>query len=624
MRIRRTCRNRANWLVALVLAMLMMSLAIASASASARYHSTLSAPLVSPRETTVGHAMSFSVTYTDASGAAPKSVQVQIGDTVQAMEPASHDYRHGVRYTLSVAVPAGRHAVGYIATLANGGRDVQPAGTVRGQADDSTPKPTGEESARPSQLQPTSSPAPTSTPQPGQSGQKPNGSTEPTGGAGSTQPPASESAGPSGPTGSDGTGSPIPDPGTTAGPDAGPTETTPARPMATTMPDGASVPTGGAGDQGGGVTSGGGGAPGGQASGDQGGQVGDGSAGAAGVKGPSGHGPGLVQVVQAGSDDVNGLPSYLLVNYHEPLPQLLVTLAPTIGTATGGAAAWAAFVLFGKRRRDGGPSEAESVLATAAATGLEVGSAQGLRGVDESLIPRWRRPSLQQVRKTDPMRAVAEASHLSFAETGLQTRAGCERRQIRYRFVRLLDSPDELRSAEIGVLDCGDEVQLLERSGVHWRVLCPDGRQGWVHRMTLSDPVQVEIPEVIPYEDPAIADHMPAGAALPEPPAPEVEPAEAGFLEAYMRARSDVLRSMAAQTQVEPPAEPAIEAVGLDIPAEEPSVAVSAPVAEPLTDAAPAGEPGCAGERCSARKNAGTRKAATGSRPGTKSRRPSR
>ena len=65
--------------------------------------------------------------------------------------------------------------------------------------------------------------------------------------------------------------------------------------------------------------------------------------------------------------------------------------------------------------------------------------------------------------------------------------ASYERRTIRYRVVRLLDAPDELRSADIGQLDQGDEVQLLEKSGAYWLVLCPDGRQGWLHQMTLGD-----------------------------------------------------------------------------------------------------------------------------------------
>ena len=64
---------------------------------------------------------------------------------------------------------------------------------------------------------------------------------------------------------------------------------------------------------------------------------------------------------------------------------------------------------------------------------------------------------------------------------------GRERRVIRYRVVRLLDAPDELRSADVGQLDQGDEVQLLEKSGSYWLVLCPDGRQGWLHKMTLGE-----------------------------------------------------------------------------------------------------------------------------------------
>ena len=30
-------------------------------------------------------------------------------------------------------------------------------------------------------------------------------------------------------------------------------------------------------------------------------------------------------------------------------------------------------------------------------------------------------------------------------------------------------------------------MQLLEKRGAYWLVLCPDGRQGWIHKMTLGD-----------------------------------------------------------------------------------------------------------------------------------------
>ena len=81
---------------------------------------------------------------------------------------------------------------------------------------------------------------------------------------------------------------------------------------------------------------------------------------------------------------------------------------------------------------------------------------------------------------------MSTSQRISFDDSRIDP-IGYERRTIRYRVVRLLDAPDELRSADIGQLDQGDEVQLLEKSGAYWLVLCPDGRQGWVHKMTLGD-----------------------------------------------------------------------------------------------------------------------------------------
>ena len=653
MPIRRTCGTHASWLIAFPLALLMLSVAIASASA--HDHSSLSNPQVSPRDTTFGTAIDFSVTFTDETGAAPRSLQLQIGDSVRDMTPASNDYRHGVRFTLSVAVSVGWHPVNFTVAPAQGDRQVALAGAVMVHQAQATPTPTA--SPRPT-VTPTASPKPTVTstasprpttssnpsvpPSSGASGGA-GGSGAPGSGAISpTQAPASQSAQPTSGTGSVGSSNPTPpqsspkaDPSArvTAKIPAGPV-ITPTRPAATAShPTATPSPSGAAGSQGAAANDGlaSGGQPS-DAAGDvsvSGGQSIDGAGGSGSSGGTSGHGPGLIEVARGGSGAGNtSVASYLLVNYHAPLSQLIVDLAPSISTAAGGTAAWAAFVLFGKRRRDGASADPDSTLATAAATGLEIGAGQGLTAVDESLLPRWRRPSLQQVRRTDPLRAVAETPSLSFAASGMETGDGYERRQIRYRLVRLLDSPDELRSAEIGVLDRGDEVLLLERRGGYWLVLCPDGRQGWVHRMTLSDPTQEDAPEVVPWEDPAMADYAftdsaPVESILEEPSAAESEPAEQGFLQEYMQARSDALRSRAA-TQAEQQAEPTAEAVASAAPASVPVVASTVPVSGPSTDAAPAGEPGCAGERCSGRKTAGTRKAATGSRPGTKSRRPSR
>ena len=176
------------------------------------------------------------------------------------------------------------------------------------------------------------------------------------------------------------------------------------------------------------------------------------------------------------------------------------SLGPTLLTTTGAVAAAMAFGLFGRRRRDDDDLSDEE-LAAAAALGLELVPAgvTGLAAADgaavqplaasemEALMPRWRRPSLLQARKADPIRDATPAPRLTFDQGLVGPLDGRERRLIRYRVVRLLDSPDELRGAEIGYLDQGDEVQLLEKYGAYWLVLCPDGRQGWLHKMTLGE-----------------------------------------------------------------------------------------------------------------------------------------
>jgi len=114
----------------------------------------------------------------------------------------------------------------------------------------------------------------------------------------------------------------------------------------------------------------------------------------------------------------------------------------------------------------------------------------------EASMPRWRRPSLQAARKADPARSVAVNQPMTFASGAITAVDGRERRVIRYAVVRLLDAPDELRSVEIGQLDQGDEVQLIERSGAYWLVLCPNGQQGWIHKMTLGEIVSDAAPTV--------------------------------------------------------------------------------------------------------------------------------
>jgi hypothetical protein len=132
----------------------------------------------------------------------------------------------------------------------------------------------------------------------------------------------------------------------------------------------------------------------------------------------------------------------------------------------------------------------------------------------EALMPRWRRPSLIQARKADPIRDSTPAPRLTFDQGLVGKLDGRARRIIRYRLVRLLDSPDELRGSEIGYLDQGDEVQLLEKYGAYWHVLCPDGREGWVHKMTLGDIIDEGGPAEGPVATmPIVADTWTMGEA---------------------------------------------------------------------------------------------------------------
>jgi SH3 domain-containing protein len=63
---------------------------------------------------------------------------------------------------------------------------------------------------------------------------------------------------------------------------------------------------------------------------------------------------------------------------------------------------------------------------------------------------------------------------------------------VQYRFVRVADSPDTFRSMELGRMDRGDEVDVLERRSGYAHVRGPDGLDGWVPRMALAP---IEAPE---------------------------------------------------------------------------------------------------------------------------------
>lgn len=484
-------RHRAGAAIATVL----LVLAIVAPSAAAEVGGVndgptrLSSPTVSPRTGTPTTTITIKITYRNQQGNEPVWVRVMIGGTPHEMTgDGGSDWMHGVVYSFATKLMAGTHQISFSAADTGGSTATRAGGTVTIVAPPPPPTPN-----------PTPTPAPTPTPKP--------------------PPPA--------PT-------PKPTPRPAPAPTPRPTPRTTPAPVLITAPGG------GNGTPGGGSTTGG--APGipGAGSGSATGQGTSegtsgsltGASGAAPVPGAPGAGPGADAPgagiganggLNGGStgatsrsgtaaNDSSGWFGWgaltsalgaLGMDRTSPLRGLMPTL---IGT-TGAVAMAFAFAIFGKKRRDEEQPAPDEVLQASAARGSAViASGELVLGVaghanlpgpadPEAGMPRWRRPSLIQARREDPARSATISPSMSFATGRVGAVADHERRIIRYRVVRLLDAPDELRSADIGQLDQGDEVQLLERSGAYWLVLCPDGRQGWLHKMTLGDVVgEVPVP----------------------------------------------------------------------------------------------------------------------------------
>ena len=62
---------------------------------------------------------------------------------------------------------------------------------------------------------------------------------------------------------------------------------------------------------------------------------------------------------------------------------------------------------------------------------------------------------------------------------------GAERVKIGYRRVRVSSKPDAVRSVELGRLERGDEVEILESYEGFLRVQTPNGITGWIQRHTV-------------------------------------------------------------------------------------------------------------------------------------------
>jgi hypothetical protein len=143
----------------------------------------------------------------------------------------------------------------------------------------------------------------------------------------------------------------------------------------------------------------------------------------------------------------------------------------------------------------------------AQATAVEAMAPVEVREVDpEANMPRWRRPSLLEARRSDPLR-VAQTHRVPMRFTDDQIYQ-FDVRIVRYAVVPLLDRPDELLGMRMADLESGDEVQVLSSQGTYLEIHCPNGERGFVHRTTLrprdaTAPAFTPMPE--PHEDPLSA-----------------------------------------------------------------------------------------------------------------------
>jgi len=465
------------WFAAIVLL-----LAVAAPAWAAAGPTRLWDERVSDRSATTEESITFSVSYRNREGSPADWVRVRVGDDVHDLAAVGDDpdWHDGVRFTWTGTLPVGTHSVRFEAMSRDRFGDEEGAGSVTITAPPTppptpTPAPTPEPTPKPTP-KPTPDPTPRPTPKP-----TPDPTPRPAGDDATPKPKPTPTDAPGATPGS--TPGDAVAPGAHAGPDESDPTSTPTGPApsdsATPAPSNDAIAV---------VVPGtiAGPGPGGS----------DSAAGAGG----GGRGDG-------GGDSWGPLLSALAtVGLGRPeLPPL--GLVATVATTSAVVGASMALSLFGRRRRDGDSPDSDDVLAAHAATGLapvaagypvdhdgyaiETPMAPALAPVieGEMALPRWRRPSLLEARKADPIRDGVVAPRLTFDHGLVGPLDGRERRLIRYNVVRLLDAPDELRASEIGFLDQGDEVQLLEKRGVYWLVLCPDGQQGWIHKMTLGDVV---------------------------------------------------------------------------------------------------------------------------------------
>ncbi|MCI0584839.1 MAG: hypothetical protein L0227_18445, partial [Chloroflexi bacterium] len=144
------------------------------------------------------------------------------------------------------------------------------------------------------------------------------------------------------------------------------------------------------------------------------------------------------------------------------------------------------------------PPRVTPALSPTKATSVDAMAPRETKSADaEPFVPRWRRQSLLEARRSDPTRqAPVYRVPMRFIDT---PPPDADVRVVRYAVVPVLDRPDEVLGLRLNDLEAGDEVLVHGSSGAFLEVSCPNGDRGWVHRTTVGQRAPVPLPASRPH-----------------------------------------------------------------------------------------------------------------------------
>jgi Bacterial SH3 domain len=423
-------RDRRTWLVgAFALAgLLTASLTGFASPALARTCGslTITGGTVSPGTGSPTTTFTFAVTVSDTTGSPPTWVRVRVQGTWSDLAPTGSDWTGGVLFTGTRQLPVGSWGYVFRARTAGGitcdHTQVNPSRVVV-TAPPPPPPPTPTPTPKPT---PTPTPKPTATPTP-----KPTATAVPRSTPKPTPKPTPKAT--VKPT-------PKPTPKPTKAPAKAPTKTKTATPRPVAAPASPSDD-------------------------------------ASPTESPSG---ALAGVVGAAGGGASGGPG--------PGGEESSVIMPMFGLLALTTAMCGIFLLVGRRRRRRDDDAVGARHVDPSPVPAPVVAEPMTAIVDEDLTPVDDDAPLKEVRKAS-RRATAAATAAAVA-TSVRTFAkpppkGVERAKVGYRRVRISSEPDAVRSVELGRLDRGDEVEILESHEGFLRVRTPDDITGWILRHTV-------------------------------------------------------------------------------------------------------------------------------------------